>query len=97
MTPTMRRQDVGAARAERRRRFLRGAGVKPRVTGLPCRSSAEQAALDQLEATARLDDVRLAISQGTLDQAKGALSGPMQEQTLAVKPELAARVRAALS
>jgi hypothetical protein len=48
--------------------FLRDAGVKPRVTGLPCRSSAEQAALD--DQLAREEAERAALERAREESAE---------------------------
>jgi serine protease Do len=48
--------------------FLRGAGVKPQVTALPCRTSAEQAAID--ERLARGEEERAAQARTRADLAE---------------------------
>jgi serine protease Do len=47
--------------------FLRGEGVRPRVTGVACRTSAEQAAID--DRLAREDAARLADERARADSA----------------------------
>ena len=46
--------------------FLRGAGVRPQVTALPCRSSAEQAAIDRQLERSEAERAALARDQAAL-------------------------------
>ena len=58
--------------------FLRAAGVKPHTTGLPCRTSAEQAAIDE----------RLAHSEDARAQAERARAEVDQEKRTARREQL---------
>ena len=63
--------------------FLRAAGVRPPVTGLPCRTSSEQAAIDERLARGEAQQAEEARSRDALSQGKlAARREQMRDQIL---------------
>lgn len=68
--------------------FLRAAGVRPHTTGLPCRTSAEQAAID--ERLARSEDERAQQERAraaSSEQKRGARREQVRDQILGERDE----------